>query len=81
MVSFNNNNEIEYRMERNDNSIKLYDLTNDNHSTIKIEDITQIKTFKDKEHAFIVCGQKAFIVKNNEIIENIKKEIETRETN
>ena len=75
---FNTHDEIEYRIERNDDLIKLYDMTNDNHSTIKIADITKIKTFKDKEFCFIICEHKALIVKNNEIIENIRKEIESK---
>ncbi len=75
-IRFNDNNEIECYMEQQDNSIKLYDLTNDNHSTIKIEDITGIKTFNDKEYSFIVCGQRVFIVKNNEVMDNLKQQLE-----
>lgn len=80
-MKFNNNNEIECRMERNEDSIKLYDLTNDNHSTIKIEDVTQIVTYMHREYSIIVCGQRAFIVKNNEIIDNLKQEINERVKN
>ncbi|MBQ3502569.1 MAG: hypothetical protein IJA72_02790 [Clostridia bacterium] len=75
---FNDNNEIEFRMEREEDSIKLYDLTNDNYSTIKIQDITKVVAFKDKEYSFIVCEYRAFIVKNNEIIDNLKQEIENK---
>ncbi|MBQ3502570.1 MAG: hypothetical protein IJA72_02795 [Clostridia bacterium] len=76
---FDNVNVIEYSFEKEDNNIKIYTKTNDTNVIIPIDEINEIVKFK--KFSFVIYGKTAKPVINNEIIENIRKEINTKERN
>lgn len=70
---------FDFFCERIDNEIKIHNLSNNTSKTIGIDEISKIVTFKD--FSVIVCGFRAMIITNIEMISSLKTEIENRNNN
>lgn len=72
--NFSNVDVIEYSFEKLDDCVKIYTKANDNTLIFQISDIKEIICFKN--YSFIIYDKFAKPVKNGELLDSIKKELD-----